>query len=124
MREPITKESQLKHNKKAKVKTFNKRKVTQKEAKDYYEYLHSSNQKCVICGGADIELHHISDLKKLPKEPRRDNKRLVVLCKNHHKDSKKGIHIMSKEEFYSTQMQFLDLMFHSKRLYKEFLSEK
>ena len=92
------------------------------DKKAYFNYLHNSDQRCIICNSSNIELHHITDLKNI-KGARRDDKRLVILCKNHHKESKFGIHIMSKEEFYTEVMDFDTLMYHSNRLYQEYLKE-
>ena len=54
---------------------------------------------------------------------RRDDKRVVTLCKNHHKESKFGIHIMAKEDFYLNVMDLDTLLFHSKLLLKEYENE-
>ena len=91
--------------------------------KDYFNYLHNSNQKCVICGGYNIEIHHITDVHKI-KGDRRDHKRVVTLCKNHHKESKFGIHNMSKEDFYENVMSLESLLFHSSELLEEYKREK
>lgn len=108
----MTKQQQLKWNK---GETFNH--------KDYFNYLHNSNQKCVICGSPYIEIHHITDVARI-KGKRRDHKRVVTLCKNHHKDSKFGIHIMAKDEFYENVMSLDELLFHSNRLLEEYEDEK
>jgi len=104
-----TKEMQTKKNKEPK---FN--------YKAYANWIHSNNKQCVVCGGYDIEIHHITDVKRI-KGKRRDDKRVVPLCKNHHKDSKFGIHIMSKDEFYENVMDLDTLLFHSKELLNEYL---
>lgn len=91
---------------------------------DYYEYLHNSNQRCVICGDTSIEIHHITDIKRIPSEPRRVWNRVVTLCPSHHKNGKDGIHILSKEEFYIKVMSFEELMNNSQLLYKEYLKFK
>ena len=131
-----SKKEQLKKVKEKKVSTFGKKKsCLEKKSKkvslekvelsnDYYEYLHNSNQKCVICGDISIEIHHITDIKRLLNEPRRAWNRVVTLCPAHHKNSKDGIHILSKEEFYSRVMSFEKLIENSARLYKEYLEFK
>jgi len=106
-----TKEMQLKKNK---PKPFNH--------KAYFSWIHSTGKRCVVCGKYDIEIHHITDINRI-KGKRRDHKRVVPLCKNHHKDSKFGIHIMSKEDFYENVMDLDTLLFHSKNLLEEFEHE-
>lgn len=132
----MTKQEQLEWNKVKKVSTFGKKKSCLKKkskkvtlekvelSNDYYNYLHNSNQKCVICGCISIEIHHITDIKTLPNEPRRVWNRVVTLCPAHHKNSKDAIHILSKKEFYSRVMSFEKLMENSDRLYKEYLEFK
>ena len=131
-----SKKEQLKKVKEKKVSTFGKKRSCSKKrskkvslekvelSNDYYEYLHNSNQKCVICGDISIEIHHITDIKRLPIEPRRYWNRVVTLCPSHHKNSKDGIHILSKEEFYNKVMSFEKLIENSARLYEEYLEFK
>ncbi len=104
----ISKESQLKKFKEPK---FNYAK--------YAKWIHSNNKVCVICGDANIEIHHITDINRIDGI-RRDNRRVVTLCKNHHKESKFGIHIMAKEDFYLNVMDLDKLLFHSKLLLEEY----
>ena len=107
----ISKESQLKKFKEPK---FNYAK--------YAKWIHSNNKVCVICGGVNIEIHHITDINRIDGV-RRDDKRVVTLCKNHHKDSKLGIHIMAKEDFYLNVMDLDTLLFHSKLLLEEYRND-
>jgi hypothetical protein len=72
-----------------------------------------------VCGRKDIEIHHITDIHRIDGE-RRLHERVVPLCKNHHKDSNFGIHIMSKEDFYENVMDLDTLLFHSERLLGEY----
>lgn len=130
-----SKKEQLKKNKKENVSTFGKKKSCLKKkskkvslekvelSNDYYEYLHNSNQRCVVCGDVSIEIHHITDIKRIPGK-RREWNRVVTLCPNHHKNGKDGIHILSKDEFYSRVMSFEKLMENSNRLYQEYLEFK
>lgn len=103
-----TKENQLKKNK---PKAFN--------YKAYFNWIHSMNKCCAVCGNYDIEIHHITDIHRI-KGNRRDHKRVVPLCKNHHKNSKFGIHIMSKDDFYENVMDLDTLLFYSKQLLEEY----
>ena len=131
----FTKEEQLKKVKNKKVSSFGKKvKFMSKNSKkvnfekselsnNYYEYLHNSNQKCIVCGDISIEIHHITDIKKIPGK-RREWNRVVTLCPNHHKNGKDGIHILSKDEFYDRVMSFEELMENSDRLYQEYLEFK
>lgn len=112
--------------KKARVKPRSQKLKKEKDnlSNDYYKYLHSSGQKCVICGCDCIEIHHITDIKRLKDEPRRVWNRVVTLCPEHHKNGKNGIHILSKDEFYDEVISFSKLMKHSDRLYHEYLRSK
>ena len=104
----ITKADQLKKFKEPKF-NYNK----------YAKWIHSNNKTCIVCGGPNIEIHHITDISKIDG-PRRSDKRVVPLCKDHHKDSKDGIHILSKEEFYKRIMGLGPLLIRSKSLLKEY----
>lgn len=108
----ISKEDQLKKNKEPE---FN--------GKDYFRWIHANQKTCVICGRSDIEVHHISDIRRI-KGKRRLDTRVVPLCKAHHKESKFGIHIMSKEDFYENVMDLDSLLFQSHLLLEEYLSNK
>lgn len=131
-----SKYEQLKKVKEKKVSTFGKKrsclkkrskktKVEKEElSNDYYDYLHNSGQKCAICGSNLIEIHHITDIKRIPDEPRRVWNRVITLCPEHHKNGKDGIHILSKDEFYSRVMSFNKLMKKSFGLYQEYLRSK
>jgi len=112
MRIGITKEQQTRKHKEPK---FN--------FTEYARWIHSNNIPCVVCGRHDIEVHHITDVKRI-KGKRRDDSRVVPLCKSHHKESKFGIHIMSKEDFYENVMDLDNLLFHSSSLLEEYLSNK
>tara|TARA_R110002073_G_scaffold131310_1_gene278015 strand:+ start:90 stop:422 length:333 start_codon:yes stop_codon:yes gene_type:complete len=107
----ISKASQLKKNKEPK---FNYAK--------YAKWIHSNDKCCVICGDANIEVHHLTDINKI-HGARRDDRRVVTLCKNHHKESKFGIHIMAKEDFYLNVMDLDTLLFHAKLLLEEYENE-
>lgn len=111
--------------KKSKVKARSSKMSKEKDelSNDYYKYLHSSNQKCVVCGSNLIEIHHITDIKRIPGK-RRSWNRVVTLCPEHHKNGKEGIHILSKDRFYDEVMSFEKLMEHSDRLYQEYLRSK
>lgn len=131
-----TKDEQLKKVKEKKVSTFGKKKSCLKKrskktqiekedlSNDYYDYLHNSGQKCVVCGSSSIEIHHITDIKRIPDELRRVWNRVITLCPEHHKNGKHGIHILSKDEFYSRVMSFKELMEKSLELYQEYLEIK
>jgi len=108
----ISKEQQLHKNKEPK---FN--------YKAYANWIHSNNKQCVVCGRYDIEIHHITDVKRI-KGKRRDDKRVVPLCKSHHKEGENGIHILSKDDFYSKVMSLDTLLFYSKNLLEEYENEK
>lgn len=128
-----SKDEQLKKVKEKKISTFGKKKSCLKKrskktkvekeylSNDYYEYLHNSNQKCVVCESSLIEIHHITDIKRIPNEPRRAWNRVVTLCPTHHKNGKNGIHILSKDEFYNRVMSFEELIKKSFELYQEYL---
>lgn len=102
------------------------RKIKEKKFnyKKYANWIHSNNKVCVICGGANIEIHHITDLysKVLEHKQRRDDKRVVTLCKEHHKEGKDGIHILSKQDFYINVMSLDNLLTHSSKLLQEYES--
>ena len=131
-----SKDEQLKKLKEKKVSTFGKKKSCLKKrskktqiekedlSNDYYDYLHNSGQKCVVCGSSSIEIHHITDIKRIPYEPRRVWNRVITLCPEHHKNCKDGIHILSKDEFYSRVMSFEKLTKKSLDLYQEYLETK
>ncbi len=104
----ISKEEQLKKHKEPK---FN--------YKSYSNWIHANNKACVVCGRYDIEVHHITDIKRI-QGLRRDDKRVIPLCKEHHKDGKNGIHILSKHEFYNKVMSLSDLLYHSRELLSEY----
>jgi len=106
----ITKADQLKKNKEPK---FNYKK--------YANWIHSNNKECVICGRSDIEIHHITDIKRIAGK-RRDDKRVVPLCKSHHKEGENGIHILSKNDFYENVMDLDALLKHSSELLEEYLN--
>jgi len=108
----ISKEQQLKKFKEPK---FN--------YKAYAKWIHTNNKQCVVCGRYDIEVHHITDVKRI-SGPRRDDKRVVPLCKDHHKEGKFGIHNMCKDDFYENVMDIDTLLFHSGELLKEYKNEK
>jgi hypothetical protein len=91
--------------------------------KDYFSWIHKNNKCCAVCGHHAIEIHHITDIHRIEGK-RRDHKRVVPLCKVHHKDSKYAIHVMSKEEFYINIMDLDELLIHSKRLYREYMEEQ
>lgn len=128
-----SKEQQLKKVKEKKVSSFGKKRSSIKPrskknkvekvqlSNDYYHYLHSSYQKCVVCGSSFIEIHHITDIKRIPDEPRRVWNRVITLCPEHHKNGIGGIHILSKDEFYNRVMSFEELMEKSFDLYQEYL---
>lgn len=129
------KNQQLTWNKEKKVSAFGKKKSSLKKrskkmssekndlSNDYYTYLHESNQKCVVCGNNSIEIHHITDIKRISGK-RREWNRVITLCPEHHKNGKDGIHILSKDEFYDRVMSFEKLMEKSLDLYREYLSNK
>lgn len=112
-------------SKKSKVKARSSKMSKEKDelSNDYYSYLHSSNQKCVVCGSNSIEIHHITDIKRIPGKRRVWN-RVITLCPEHHKNSKEAIHALSKDAFYDKIMSFEKLMEHSDRLYCEYLDTK
>lgn len=126
---------QLGKKKEKKVSMFGKKKHSLKKrskkitsekndlSNDYYKYLHESNQTCIICGSNCIEIHHITDIKRIPGK-RREWNRVVALCPEHHKNGKDGIHILSKEEFYDKVMSLEKLLENSDRLYQEYLRSK
>jgi len=113
MTAPLTKTNQLY---KAKKPRFN--------YQAYARWIHENNKPCVVCGRYDIEVHHITDIYHhlLRNEPRRSDKRVVPLCKSHHKEGKNGIHILSKEDFYAQEMDLYDLLDHSRDLLEEYLN--
>lgn len=131
----FTKEMQLKKEKEKKVSTFGKKNSSLKKrskkmnsekndlSNDYYEYLHNSNQKCVVCGDISIEIHHITDIKRIEGK-RREWNRVVTLCPYHHKNGLDGIHILPKKEFYDRVMSLEELIKKSLELYQEYLRSK
>lgn len=86
----------------------------------YNSYLHNSGQACIVCGNPNIEIHHITDIKRI-KGKRRCWKRAVTLCDEHHNrfNSKVSIHALS-DRFYVEIMSFKKLMWHSDRLWNEY----
>lgn len=105
---PYTKANQLKKNREPKF-NFTK----------YANWIHSNNKPCAVCGRLDIEVHHITDIHRIAGT-RRDDKRVIPLCKSHHKEGKEGIHIMSKEMFYREVMELELLLKCSSDLLKEY----
>jgi len=117
----ISKEQQLKHNKKPKEKTFGKKKYSIKkrsvknaltiEEKKYLEYLNSirNEVKCFACGennpNDSIEWHHV----KNRSSDKKNHLRLIPLCgREHHRNGDISPHGNAKkwrEIFdYSTQL--------------------
>jgi 5-methylcytosine-specific restriction endonuclease McrA len=127
---------QTKKNKQKKESTFGKKKSSIKRRSQkmrvekenlsnlYYEYLHTSNQKCAVCGGSCDAIHHITDIKRI-KGKRRVWNRVVTLCNKHHDNySNESIHVLSREKFYDKIMSLEDLLSHSKRLFLQYLEYK
>ena len=100
---------------------WNKPKKFNKNA--YFNWIHSNNFSCVVCGRKDIELHHITDIHELKGE-RRIHTRIVPLCLNHHRVGKFAIHNMAKDEFYENVMDLDTLLFHSNRILEEYENER
>ena len=78
---PYTKEMQLKQNKSPKVKKVSKNKPTSHE-QSYLNWLQEQTHKCILCDTAEnIEMHHV----KLKSTDKKNHKRLIPLCNQHHK---------------------------------------
>lgn len=129
-----TKAEQLKKTKNKKISSFGTKKYTIKkkinrtpereEEKSFLSWLHNSNQRCVICGNNKIEVHHITDIKRIKDEPRRRWNRVVCLCVDHHRIGKEAIHVLSKDIFYENVMSFYELILKSENIYTQYLKEK
>lgn len=107
--------------KKSKLNPRSKKMKAEKvESNPYNSYLHDSGQVCIVCGNPVIEVHHITDIKRI-KGKRRCWKRAVTLCDEHHNrfNSKVSIHALS-DRFYVEIMSFKKLMWHSDRLWNEY----
>jgi hypothetical protein len=88
--------------------------------KRYFKYLHESYLCCAVCRNPNIELHHITDINEIPNEPRRDHKRVISLCPEHHRLGKNAIHIMSKDNFYKKVMPLHKMLEFSKNLFNRY----
>lgn len=104
----LTKKQQLYKNKKPKIT---------KEEKDYLDWLQNRATTCWYCGTPyNIEWHHI----KLKSTDKKDHKRLIPLCTEHHKGNKISPHgtpTKWREKFtIEEQNRYAD------RFYKSYLS--
>ena len=91
----ISKQQQLKHNKKPKISTFGKTKsfikkksaknIVTKEEQDYLDWLHQGyHLRCMICNTqSKIEFHHV----KNRSSDKKNHLRLIPLCYMHHRIS-------------------------------------
>ena len=83
---------------------------------EYLRWVHE-NQKCLVCGSNDIELHHCKD-KSIKG---RDDRYVLALCPNHHRCSELSPHGTPKlfKERYpiSAQIQTAHQLYET---YKEF----
>lgn len=71
----LTKKQQLYKNKEPKISTIEK---------EYLNWLQEQNHNCFVCGiSNNIEMHHV----KLKSTDKKNHKRLIPLCINHHKGS-------------------------------------
>jgi len=105
----------------SRIKPRSKKMIAEKlDSNPYNSYLHNSGQVCIVCGYHKIEVHHITDIKRI-KGKRRCWKRAVTLCDEHHNrfNSKVSIHALS-DRFYDEIMSFEKLMWHSDRLWNEY----
>lgn len=91
MNKPYTKAMQLMKNRlKPKVSQKNKPKITQDE-KEYLNWLDQMRGSipCVICNTfKNIEYHHV----KNRSTDKKDHKRLIALCMDHHRYNKLSPH--------------------------------
>lgn len=130
----FTKEQQLKTNKAKKEKSsfgnkpskgsFGKKaykwnnkgykRQTTDEELSYIKWLRKQSLQCLICGCNEIELHHI----KKSSTDKKNHKRLLPLCREHHTGSKISPHGAKKLFFerypYESQCIIAD------NLYKKF----
>lgn len=76
------KQSKFNHNRiKPKYKHEKKQKITQEE-RDYLQWLQLETFSCVVCGTANmIEMHHVKE----HSIDKKDHKRLIPLCVEHHR---------------------------------------
>ena len=95
----------------------NKRKITDDE-QDYLEWLQCRNSGCMVCNSGHIEYHHV----KKNSTDKKDHKRLIPLCIEHHKGTELSPHGTPKlfKEVFSIeyQQEVADAM------YNEYLKEK
>lgn len=110
-----TKKSKLK-----KVSSTNKAKAT-KEDLDYMDWLHSSKCSfvCIVCESPNVEFHHV----KRDSTSKKDHKRLIPLCQQHHTLSDKlSAHGTPKKwrETYSMELQYII----ADKIYKNYLEGK
>jgi len=116
----ITKEQQLKHNKKPKASMKNKPKITN-EDKEYLQWLQELYYpRCYVCyTQANIEFHHV----KKHSSDRKNHKLLIPLCLEHHRNSKElSAHRTPKKfrELYPIEEQ----KEKANKIYKEYINEK
>lgn len=85
------------------------------EAKQYHKWLKQQRKLCVVCGSIATDIHHLAN-KSL--SPRRDDLRIIPLCKEHHQGNN-GIHTLGLS-WYDRFISLDKCVEMSNRLYKEF----
>ena len=85
------------------------------KCKEYLEYMHNSDKKCIVCGDTNIELHHI----KTKTQTNRNDNEIVPLCANHHRGNF-APHGFDSAEFYKQYSKEMLLEF-AEDFYNDYL---
>ena len=106
-----------------KESTFKKKSVMKKKAKvvkkdlDYLDWLHEENCfTCMVCKSSNVEFHHV----KRDSTDKKDHKRLIPLCQNHHTISRElSAHSNPKKfrEVYPMEFQYI----LADKIYKQYM---
>lgn len=85
--------------------------------KAYLSWLHSQGLTCMVCGSAQIEVHHLESGSK----GRPDNK-CVCLCPMHHRNGKLSAHGADAKQF--KEMYQVQMYLEADRLFNIFKGNK
>ena len=112
----ISKEEQLKKNKKAKPSMKNKPKILD-EDRDYLKWLQESYYpRCYICyTQKNIEFHHV----KKHSSDRKNHKLLIPLCLEHHRNSNE-LSVHGTPRKFQRLYPISEQIERAKEIYKEY----
>lgn len=93
-------------------------KVSQEDL-DYLSWVRSLSRPCIVCGSLLVQWHHV----KRDSTCKKDHKRLLPLCEEHHTESKElsahGTPVLFRD-VYSMEYQYA----YADKLYEFYLKEK